>query len=375
MAETATPGDMAMMRRADDAQTNSLKAKLTQSGIVLNASTLPATLETPWFVRVLQAFSGWLAAFFLLGFIAIGGVFIVESAAASLGLGLVLIGAAFALLRAVHSDVLEHLALAISLAGQLLVGWAAIEHWNNAAYVWWSMLGLQSALALVMPSVTHRGFSAFAASVALYLAWVTAATGMAASGIVLCALTALWLNEFRWPRRIKEMQAWGYGLALGLLVTQGLAHAGHPLPFLYEALDSNLVRLGVWMSVGLVALAQLILFQALFNKQPLASVRWMTYAAGVVLLGVTFYVPSVGQGVVVMLLGFAIGNRVLTGLGMLSLMLAIGSYYYWLDATLLTKSIALLVMGTLLLGLRFGLHRRWEARIAHSSDGSVDNDA
>lgn len=364
-----------MMRSADDAQTNSLKAKLTQSGIVLNAFTLPATLETPWVVRVLQAFSGWLAAFFLLGFIAIGGVFIVESAAASLGLGLVLISAAFALLRVVHSDVLEHLALAISLAGQLLVGWVAVEYWNNAAYAWWSMLFLQSVLALVMPSVTHRGFSAFAASVALYMAWVTAAMGMVASGIVLCALTALWLNEFRWPRRIKEMQAWGYGLALGLLVTQGLAHAGHPLPFLYEALDSNLVRLGVWMSVGLVALAQLIFFQALFHKQPFASASWAAYAAGAVLLVVTFYVPGAGQGVVVVLLGFAIGNRVLTGLGMLALILAIGSYYYWLDATLLTKSIALLVMGTLLLGLRFGLRRWLKTTSARSSDGSVDNNA
>ncbi|WP_235041516.1 DUF4401 domain-containing protein [Vreelandella profundi] len=364
-----------MIRSAYDVKTNSLKAKLTLAGIALNAPTLPESLETPWFVRVLQAFSGWLAALFLLGFIAIGGVFIVESAAASLGLGLALIGAAFALLRAARSDVLEHLALAISLAGQLLVGWAAVEYGNNAAYVWWSMLVLQSALALVMPSVTHRGFSAFAASVALYMAWVTAAMGMVASGIVLCALTALWLNEFRWPRRIKEIHAWGYGLALGLLVTQGLAHAGHPLPFLYDVLDSSLIRLGIWLSVGLVALAQLILFQALFQKQTLASARWAAYAAGAVLLVVTFYIPSVGQGVVVVLLGFAIGNRVLTGLGMLSLILAIGSYYYWLNATFLTKSIALLVMGLLLLGLRFGLRRCWKARITRSNNRSVDNDA
>ncbi|BBI48928.1 hypothetical protein HORIV_13490 [Vreelandella olivaria] len=77
-------------------------------------------------MRVLQAFSGWLAALFLLGFVAMGVVFVVESPAASLGLGLAMIGAAYGLFRKARSDVLEHLALAVSLAGQLLIAWASV---------------------------------------------------------------------------------------------------------------------------------------------------------------------------------------------------------------------------------------------------------
>lgn len=89
---------------------NDLKARLNQAGIVLNEPATPASLETPWVVRVLQAFSGWLAALFLLGFVAMGVVFVVESPAASLGLGLAMIGAAYGLFRKARSDVLEHCA-------------------------------------------------------------------------------------------------------------------------------------------------------------------------------------------------------------------------------------------------------------------------
>lgn len=234
---------------------NDFKARLTQAGITLNEPTTPAQLQTPWFVRALQAFSGWLAALFLLGFIAMGVVFVAESPAASLGLGLVMIGAAYGLFRKARSDVLEHLALAVSLAGQLLIAWAAVAFWNESAYPFWSrlgwsLLGLQSVLALVMPSQVHRTFSAFAASLALYMALAVNAMAPLASGIVLLALTLLWLNEFRWPSRIRDVHAWGYGLLIGLLVMQGLAHSGQSFAFW---LDAQSTTAFAWSVPGLSA--------------------------------------------------------------------------------------------------------------------------
>ncbi|BBI59929.1 hypothetical protein HSBAA_12350 [Vreelandella sulfidaeris] len=211
VAEATTPRGFPMTRDADD-----LKARLSQAGIIINEPTTPVPLGTPWFVRLLQAFSGWLAALFLLGFIAMGMVFLVESPVASLTIGLVMISAAFGLFRKAQSDLLEHLGLAISFAGQLLIAWALAAFWEAFAYPFWSLLGwslfgLQCALALVMPSQAHRSFSAFAACVALYMALVANAMGPVASGMALLALTALWSNEFRWPTRINHVQAWGYG--------------------------------------------------------------------------------------------------------------------------------------------------------------------
>ncbi|MCA1773848.1 MAG: DUF4401 domain-containing protein, partial [Halomonas sp.] len=102
-------------------ETTPLITRLGQAGIPLNEHDTAASPEVPWFVRLLQAFFGWLTALFLLGFIALAAMPVVDSSAASMGLGLAMMGAAFGLLRAARSDVLEHLALAVSFVGQLLV--------------------------------------------------------------------------------------------------------------------------------------------------------------------------------------------------------------------------------------------------------------
>jgi uncharacterized membrane protein len=57
----------------------------------------------------------------------------------------------------------------------------------------------------------------------------------------------------------------------------------------------------------------------------------------------------------VILLGFQRGNRFLMGLAFIFFLLFYISYYYYLDVTLLMKSITLMSAGVILLGLRFGL--------------------
>ncbi|MGP9766927.1 DUF4401 domain-containing protein [Halomonas sp. AOP13-D3-9] len=337
---------------------NDLKARLSQAGIVLNAPVTPAPLQPPWFVRVLQAFSGWLAALFLLGFIAMGVVFVVESPAASLGLGLAMIGAAYGLFRNARSDVLEHLALAVSLAGQLLIAWAAVAFWGeSAASLWalvaWSLFGLQSALALVMPSLLHRTFSASAASLALYMALAMSAMALVASGLVLLAMTLLWLNELRCPGRIRVVQAWGYGLLLGLLVMQGLAHSHPSFVFWFDVHSPSSLAWSAPLNAVLVALSLALLLYNVAQSKP----HWALYLSPIAMLLISFFAPGVGQGLVVVLLGFAMGHRLVMGLGVLSLLMGIGSYSYWLDATLLTKALTLLIIGGVLLTLRLALHK------------------
>ena len=338
---------------------NELSVRLSQAGIALSEPTCPAQLQTPWFVRALQAFSGWLAALFLLGFIAMGAVFVVESPAASMGLGVAMIGAAYGLFHRARSDVLEHLALAISLTGQLLVAWALVAWWEASFYsLWallgWSLFGLQCVLALVMPSQVHRSFSAFAASLALYLALTMSVMSPLASGLVLLALTLLWLNEFRWPQRLRVLQAWSHGLLLGLLSMQVLAHSGQTFTFWFDVNDVNAFAWSApWWNAVLVALSLIVLLYKIPHSKP----HWVLYLSPIALLMVSFYAPGVGQGAVVLLLGFAIGHRLVMGLGVFSLLMGIGSYYYWLDATLLTKALTLLVLGGVLLALRWMLVR------------------
>ncbi|RCV90070.1 DUF4401 domain-containing protein [Billgrantia montanilacus] len=345
--------------------TRSLNERLGQAGIVVDEGDVPPVLEAPWFVRALQAFSGWLAALFLLGFIGMGAVFVLDSSAAAASLGLVMIAGAFALLRGSKGDFVEHLALAGSLAGQLLVAWALGAALGSvSAGFWWSLVGLQAVLALVMPSLTHRTFSAFAASLAFYLALTEGVSAPSlAGGLVLLSLTLLWLNEFRWPAHMRQLQALGYGLLLGLLAIQVMEYHGQSLLLGRYDYGTGLVWLEPWVGDGLATLALLLLVHHVFQRHRYAiapSSRVAAYGAVAVLMLLSLQAHGLSQGALVVALGFAIGNRLIMGLGVMLLLLAITNYYYWLDATLLAKSVTLCLLGVLLLALRWVLRRRWQ---------------
>jgi hypothetical protein len=205
-----------------------------------------------------------------------------------------------------------------------------------------------------MPSQVHRSFSAFAASLAIYMALATSAMAAVASGLALLAITLLWLNEFRWPKRIRALHAWSYGLLLGLLFMQGLIHGGQSFAFWFDAHCTNAFAWSApWLNGVLVALSLVLLLY----KIPHSKLHWVLYLSPIALLLISALAPGVGQGLVIVLLGFAIGHLLVAGLGVLSLLMGIGSYYYWLDATLLTKALTLLMLGGLLLTLRWALGR------------------
>ena len=344
----------------------SLVAKLRRGGIAVTEDEGGPALETPWFVRALQAFSGWLAALFLLGFIAMGAVFVLDSSMVAAMLGLVMITVAFALLRGTKGDFVEHLALAGSLAGQLLVAWAlgAALGDVNAGF-WWALVALQTLLALVMPSLTHRTFSAFAASLALYLALMEGISlPSLAGGLVLFSLTVLWLNEFRWPARLRTVQSLGYGLLLGLLAIQAMQYFGQSLLLGRYYTGTGLGWLEPWAGDALGMLALLLLLRYVFQRHAGAvasSVRLAAFGAVAVLMLLSLQAHGLSHGAVVVVLGFAIGNRLVMGFGGLLLLLSISNYYYWLEATLLTKAMTLFALGVVLLAIRWAMRRGWRA--------------
>lgn len=347
--------------------TDSLKQRLGQAGIEIAEGAVPPVVEPPWFVRALQAFSGWLAALFLLGFIGMGMVFVLESSIAAAVLGLIMIAGAYALLRGNGGDFLEHLALAASLTGQLLVAWALVDALvNQTAGLWWALLLLQVLLALIMPSLTHRCVSALAACPALYLALIESiAVASLASGLVLWAATAVWLNEFRWPAYMRQCQALGYGLLLGLLAIQVMELGGRSV-FMFHHHDGEILAwLAPWGGDALATLALLLLLWHVFQRHALAtapSVRLVAYGAAAMLMLLSLQAQGLSQGALVIILGFAIGNRLIMALGVILLLLAATNYYYWLEVTLLVKAVTLCVLGVVLLTLRWMLRGWWRSQ-------------
>ncbi|MCP5010946.1 MAG: DUF4401 domain-containing protein, partial [Aestuariibacter sp.] len=61
-----------------------LWGQLQQTGVV--SATMPAStkIHSPWYVRIMLGFSGWIAALFLLGFVVAGLQFVIESKTASI---------------------------------------------------------------------------------------------------------------------------------------------------------------------------------------------------------------------------------------------------------------------------------------------------
>ena len=92
----------------------------------------------------------------------------------------------------------------------------------------------------------------------------------------------------------------------------------------------------------------------------------MALAAALGLGVLSLQANGISIGLMIILLGFAGCNRVLLGLGVYALLLYVSAYYYFLDATLLEKSLTLLVIGVVLLLTRWGFVRSafWKREFA-----------
>ncbi|MEM7356579.1 MAG: DUF4401 domain-containing protein [Acidobacteriota bacterium] len=345
------------MSRPTELSSEPLWPTLLEAGVVTGPPPTSDELESPWFVKLLLAFSGWLAAIFLLGFIGTGFEFLMRDPVAALFTGAVLIGAAYALLRRPKNTFFEHLALAVSLAGQALVAVAFDDLVSqDRARFWGQVVLLQALLAAIMPHFVHRVFSSFVAVVALAECLRALDTPYLLTGPVLAVVAWLWLREFRFPRSLASLRAVTYGLTLALLPLQGAAHYDRPsgrfeLPGYWTE---------PWMGEVLSAAVLLALAAALLRRHglPLSSrISLLAMTSLLLWTGASLEAPGITVGLALVLLGFACANRTLLGLGILALLFFVGSYYYLLDTTLLHKSQTLLAVGLALLATRFGLRR------------------
>jgi len=330
---------------------------LTEAGLVHGPAPERGEPDSPWYVKVLLAFSGWLASLFILGFFGVGLEFILESSIASFIAGGMMIGGAYAVLRMQKNDFIEHLALAMSLAGQALIVWVIFDNFKgNDAIVWLLVALLQVPLAVFMPSYVHRVLSSFAAVFAFSPALTAVGAPYVVGSVIMLLAAWLWLNEFRYPQHIRKSRAIGYGLVLALVFLKGSVLFG------FETMDLLITRdrpdLGVrpWMGEALAGAVTLYVVWQLLQRRGLAGFDRLAISAllGTLLIcAVSVEARGITTGLVVMLLGFAGGNRVLLGLGVVSLLFYISSYYYLLDATLLAKAQTLLIVGLVLLSVRW----------------------
>ncbi len=336
-------------------------ATLLDAGIVEGEALEYSSIESPWYVKIILAFSGWLASLFLLGFVGVAFSFVLESQVTSFIVGGLMIAVAYKFLGMCKNEFYEHLALSISLAGQALVIWSFFELIKEDRALFWILIAtLQAGLALVMPNFTHRVCSSMAAGITLSLSLMTLNVPFLTSGIIMLAASWLWLNEFKYPRQIKSIRAIGYGLILALIPLNSKQFVNEMASLLFRNNHNAESWVQPWMGELLTSAVLLYVVWQLLQRYHLSAGSLYSKVAiigALILCALSMEAQGITVGVIIILLGFAASNRVLQGLGIVSLLYYISFFYYSLNITLIEKALILLIMGLTMLAARWLLHQ------------------
>jgi len=315
------------------------------------AAELLSGLEepSPWYVKVLIGAGAWLAtAMLLLFFFATK---IVSSEQAAAGVGVFLTIGAVLLRWWVHSEFPRQMLLALSLTGQvLLVGGVYGMADGDVAVA--TAVVLELVLILAFPDVAHRFISVLLAVLALrlliYVGHMSPAVHVLAVGL---ALVVTWLGLAYQSCRRGPLRPLCAPVLYGCVV----ALIGVLAP---SALDRALFRVDLYPTpaISTVAFGLMLLGVVLvmLRRNGVAAGRSATVLGGLAaFVAAALQAPGVVLAVLLMLIGFERGDRVLQGLAVLALAVFLSAYYYALDLSLLTKSISLAAGGLVLLGLRW----------------------
>jgi len=339
-------------------------ARLAAAGIVQGALPAPRP-RSPWYVRLMQGGSGWAAAMLLLMFA--GGMFAVlfESDASMLAVGsTACVLAAFVFRRWPDSDFAAQLGFAVSLAGQALIGMGLWGLLGEPVGVFAAaMAGLEVLLFLVVPNFLHRAWSAWAAVVFAWLAAADAGVAALVPGLLIGAFAWVWLAGTDGVGHAERLRAAGWGLALAILQLPGASELVTALGTRSSDLRSFLPNTAMaWagVAVSTAALVGVVAWLLAREGRSPASGPGVVALGSAVLLGLaTLKAPGLAPAVAVLLVGFAVGSRELTGFGVLALLAYLARYYYVLHTTLLVKAVLMVAVGGALLLAWLALRRLW----------------
>nr|WP_315476256.1 DUF4401 domain-containing protein [uncultured Undibacterium sp.] len=316
------------------------------------------SVSQAWYIRVMLGFAGWLGALFLMAFIGIGFSFVMDSAVASICIGIALCTLAYVLFRtAKHQDFVEQFSLAISLAGQGFFLFGLFKEFREDSVALYAViLVLELLLTIFMPNFIHRFLTSLAAICAAYFLLQRAGIFGLMHGFLAVAVLALWWS----PRLLRQAALWrpvSYALAIALLCSEGSRFVQ---PFDWHGTNLTWMKHSWLIGSSLVNSALMFAVVLVLRREQLAfsSLRAIVALFATLLLcGFSYIAPGLSSALLLLLIAFSFSNRILLGLGLLALLSFLSHYYYQLQVTLLYKSIVLLWLAFALLAIRWLLHR------------------
>jgi hypothetical protein len=295
--------------------------------------------DRPWFIGVVLGAAGWVAGVFVLLFTYL--LFEPSTPAGLAVVGAVMIAAALGLYAADRGGAFVHqLALALSIAGQLGLTWAAFQATDSAATTAGLVTALQIMLLAVTPNHMARGLAAFFACIAWAISirfgwWGETTYERAGAPVPLLPAFVGWLVI--WVPLI--------ALTRALIATEAGWMSGPWAKIARPALGGVIVALavGTWAS-------------APFASWPFSGgsqltnwlVLWPLLGAFTALFAATA--------------AFRLRDRPLVGIAIAGALLHVGQFYNLLGTTLLVKSAIMFAVGLAFLAAAFALRRQRAAR-------------
>jgi hypothetical protein len=255
---------------------------------------------------------------------------------------------------------LNQVGLVLLLAGEWMVAFGFVDFFDTrnatigyAALAVAVFLGIMAAL---VPNTLHRALATFAMLAALLVAAYDARLLRVFPVLAALFFVVLALGAADSPTRRRLLEPASTGAALALLVLMPLSSLVSHTPD-----KTHLAALvGRWpeglMAAGLIVTAALLVKRA---RVTAPRIRNAALIAAVAFACLAWPVPGLSASLIVLLVAFALGRPVLCGVGVAAILGALVHYYYALDATLLRKSLSLVLAGALLIALGVALSRGW----------------
>jgi hypothetical protein len=339
-----------------------LWSRLHAAGLV-KSEQLPVLIGTPWYLQVMIAISAWFAAVFLMFSLAAlfqelwkepAGIVVIGGICCAIAIGMLWLCRGP---RGRDRVFLQQLALPVSMAGQamLVLGLTQQQDPVSLSRVGVIMLIVGSVMAAASGQSLHRFGSALHACAGIALLVLAAHHRELLAPIYALASALLWLAAARpssaWDSRLRPL---GYAAAFSLLLAVWLAREPFLLGWSAAGLDeipmpllhSGWTVAGVWFGVAL----------ALVMRESASLVARVAALSAAMLLAVALHsAPGVLAALMLLVLGFAAGERSLLGIAVAGGLFYLFLYYYEMNLTLLAKSQVLAASGALLLAMRAAL--------------------
>lgn len=346
-----------------------LWARLREAGQV--AGDVPAQADMPWYLALLSGTAAWVAAVFLFVFVMDGLGRLWDRPVPMFGLGAVCaLSGLFVMHRARDRIFVEQLAVAVGLAGQLMMAFASFklhDRWFGSSETPWPWIPV-AAIALAMHAFGRLPLHRFLCGVIFAVAVLGACSAdvpalrvVAAPLLAWLALAAWWRSEAH-DRFAPVLSPLAWALSLVALLATGFVDLD----------DWRFEQLGAWGAwlrpLGEALMVPLLPVGALWLLRRQADVaprtRMALIALACVLALACWRAPGVTLATTLALVGFALHRPVLLVVGIVGIGGYLLRYYFQLDTTLLEKSGWLLAAGAMLLLARFAARRALPAEVA-----------